>query len=102
MYLTIREYQTDPKSIDEIKRQVETNFVPLISNAPGFRDYYFIDSGNGTFASVSLFANRSDGEQFNTVAMNWVREHIGSLAPTAPKVVRGEVSTHATGKVLAS
>jgi hypothetical protein len=34
--------------------------------------------------------------------MNWVREHIGSLAPTAPKVVRGEVSTHATGKVLAS
>jgi hypothetical protein len=50
------------------------------------RDYYFIDSGNGTFASVSLFANRSDGEQFNTVAMNWVREHIGSLAPTAPKV----------------
>jgi hypothetical protein len=66
------------------------------------RDYYFIDSGNGTFASVSLFANRSDGEQFNTVAMNWVREHIGSLVPTAPKVVRGEVSTHATGKVLAS
>jgi hypothetical protein len=102
MYMIIREYQSDPKYVDEIKRQAGTDFMPLVRNAPGFREYYLIDGANGAFASVSLFSNRSDAEQFNKVAMNWVREHLGSLVPTAAKVVRGEVSTHATGNVLAS
>lgn len=102
MYLTIREYQTNPQSTDEILRQDEKSFVPLISHAAGFRDYYCIDGGNGTLTSVSLFENRADGEKFNAIAMNWVHEHLGSLLPTTPKVTSGEVRIHATGKVLVS
>jgi len=68
----------------------------------GTSDYYCIDGGNGTLTSVSLFENRSDGESFNTMATNWVQEHLGTLLPTSPKVMGGEVHTHATGKVLAS
>jgi hypothetical protein len=102
MYLTIREYQTNPQSVAEILRQDEKSFVPFITHAKGFRDYYCIDGGNGTLTSVSLFENRSDGESFNTTATNWVHEHLGTLLPTSPKVLCGEVRTHATGKVLAS
>lgn len=102
MYLTIREYQTNQSSVSEILAKDEKSFVPFISNAPGFREYTCIDAGNGMVISTSLFANRSDGETFNTQAMNWVNEHLGTLLPTAPRVVSGEVRTHATGKVLAS
>jgi hypothetical protein len=102
VYQTIREYQASPKSIDEILQKVETGFVPFMTNAPGFRDYTCIDGGNGTLTSVSLFENRSDGEKFNVLAKTWVNEHLGSLLPTAPRVITGEVRTHATGKVLAS
>ena|SRR5579859_3064987 len=102
MYQTIREYQTSPQSVHEILTQVEKNFLPLISNANGFREYTFIDCGNGVVTSTSLFANRPDGEQFNTIAKNWVNEHLGSLLPTAPRVTSGEVKAHATGKVLVS
>ncbi len=102
MYLTLREYQTNPQSVAEILRQDEKGFVPFITNAAGFRDYYCIDGGNGTLTSVSLFENRSDGETFNKVAMNWVQEHLGSLLPAEPKVTSGEVRIHATAAVLVS
>src|SRR5438132_14320775 len=102
MYQTIREYQTSPKSIDEILAMDEKGFVPFISKAQGFQEYTCIDAGNGVVTSTSLFANRTDGEKFNALAMNWVNEHLGSLLPKAPRVTSGEVRTHATGKVLAS
>ena len=102
MHLTVREYKTAPGSVDEILKQDEKSFVPFISNAAGFRDYYCVDSGNGVLTSVSLFENRSYGESFNTLAMNWIREHFNSLLPTSPTVISGEVRVHATEKVLAS
>ncbi|GAC1511046.1 MAG: hypothetical protein NVS2B16_11930 [Chloroflexota bacterium] len=102
MYLTIREYQTNPTSVNEILTQDEKSFVPFISHAKGFRDYYCIDSGNGVLTSLSLFDNRVDGESFNQVAIDWVKSNLGSLLPTTPKVTSGEVRSHATGKVLAS
>jgi hypothetical protein len=102
VYQTIREYQTSPQSTNEILQKVEKSFVPFVTNAPGFRDYTCIDGGNGTLTSVSLFENRVDGEKFNELAKTWVHENLGSLMPTAPRVITGEVRTHATGKVLAS
>jgi hypothetical protein len=102
MYQTIREYQTNPQSVVEILAQDEKSFVPFISDAPGFREYTCIDAGNGVVTSTSLFANRDDGEKFNTLAMNWVNDHLHTLLPTTPRVISGEVRTHVTGKVLAS
>jgi len=64
------------------------------------RIFYFIDGGNGTFATVSLFANRSDGESFNQVGMDWVQKNLGSLLPSKPKVTSGEVRIHATAAAL--
>ena len=102
MYQTIREYKTDASSVSEILAKVEKSFVPFISNAQGFREYTCIDSGNGVVTSTSLFANRADGETFNAMAKTWVNEHLGTLLPTAPRVISGDVRAHATGTVLAS
>lgn len=102
MYLTIREYQTDPTSVEEILRQDKKSFVPFIAKAEGFLNYDCIDSGNGTVTSVSLFENRTSGEQFNTMAQDWVRQNLGSLLPEKPTVIAGEVRSHAGRDVLVS
>lgn len=102
MYQTIREYQTSPQNVGEILAKVEKSFVPFIREAPGFREYTCIDAGNRMVISTSLFANRSDGETFNALAKSWVNEHLSSLLNSAPRVMSGEVRSHATGKVLAS
>jgi hypothetical protein len=102
MFQTIREYQTDESSVAEILATVEKSFVPYISNAPGFSEYTAMDAGNGTIVTTSLFTNRSDGEMFNALAKTWVNENLSSFLPMAPRVISGEVGSHATGKVLAS
>jgi hypothetical protein len=102
MSQTIREYHTSQQSVPEILAKDQKGFVPFISSAPGFCEYTCIDAGNGVVTSTSLFANRADGEKFNTLATTWVNENLSSLLPTQPRVTVGEVSIHATGKVLAS
>jgi hypothetical protein len=56
-------------------------------------------SGNGQLTSTSLFANRSDGDQFNKLAIEWVQQNLKTLMPNSPKVISGEVRIHCTGKV---
>lgn len=43
-YQTIREYQTNQHSVAEILMQGEKDIVPLISKAPGFREYTCSDT----------------------------------------------------------
>src|SRR5579859_8252058 len=102
MYQTIREYKTNSQSVGEILTKDEESFVPFIKDAPGFREYTCIDTGNGTVTSISTFANRADGEKFNALALNWVQQNLSSLLPTAPHVSSGDVRIHVTGLVLAS
>ena len=46
MYATVRRYEdvTDPS---EAGRQVNEDFVPLLSQIPGFIAYYWVDAGGG-------------------------------------------------------
>jgi hypothetical protein len=90
MYATIRRYEdvTDPS---EAGRQVSDGFVPLIKQIPGFVAYYWLDAGDGTMASTSVFEDRAGAEASNERAANWVRENIASLLPIPPLMTAGEV-----------
>ena len=55
MYASVRRYETDPGSVDELMRRVEEGFVPIISKAPGFVAYYALDAGDGVVASITVF-----------------------------------------------
>ncbi len=45
MYASIRRYVVHPGSIDEIARQVNKGFLPIIRDIPGFVVYYVVDAG---------------------------------------------------------
>ncbi len=36
MHVAIRRYQMDPASLDEVARQVNEGFIPIIKDADGF------------------------------------------------------------------
>ena len=46
MYASIRRYQVDSSNVDEIIRQVNEGFVPIISSVTGFIAYQAIDAGD--------------------------------------------------------
>jgi hypothetical protein len=90
MFAAIRRYHTDPDSLDEVVRQVNEGFVPLISDMPGFVAYIALDAGQGEYGTVSVFEDQASAEESNSVAEQWVNENLRELLPN-PDYAAGEV-----------
>jgi hypothetical protein len=90
MYAAIRQYHTDPSSIDEVVRRVNEDFVPLISDMQGFVAYFALNAGQGEFGTVSVFEDQDSAEESNRMAEEWVQQNLSSLLPR-PQFAAGEV-----------
>jgi hypothetical protein len=90
MYAVIRRYE-GVQSIDEVVRRVSEGLAPLMSQVPGYVDYWAIDAGGGVVASVSVFQDQSGVEEATRRAASWVQENLAGLIPSAPQVTMGEV-----------
>jgi hypothetical protein len=90
MFTTIRRYEgvTDP--LEAIKR-VRDEFVPLISTMPGFIAYYWVDVGNNTLMSISIFSSLSKAIESNEKAGAWVNARLKTIMPRNPKIESGQV-----------
>jgi hypothetical protein len=91
MHLSIRHYQVDPASVEEIIRRVQTTFTPVIRRAPGFVAFYAVDGGEGRITSISIFADKAGAEASVPLAAEHISKHLAGLFPTPPQLVAGEV-----------
>jgi hypothetical protein len=94
MYAVIRRYQFDPESSAEINRKMQEDFVRLICNAPGFVAYYWLDTGEGAGASLSIFEDKTGAEKSVHLTANYVQKHLAALLGR-PTITQGEVRAHA-------
>ena len=94
MYAVIRRYQFDPKSSEEISRQIRESFIPLLRKTPGFVAYHWLDTGDGVGASLSIFNDKAGAEESVRLAAAYVQEHLTGLLGK-PEVTQGEVKAHA-------
>src|SRR5215208_1138278 len=78
MYATVRRCEgvTDTSEAESL---VEEGFIPTIREVPGFVPYYWVDAGDGTTMSISLFEDQSGAEETKRRAADWNRENIASL-----------------------
>lgn len=89
MYASIRKYKlTSPA---EAIRRVKAGFVPLVIRQEGFVAYYGVDSGNGTWTTISIFESREGAEKTNPDAAKWVSENVGDMVEGTPEVTSGEM-----------
>lgn len=92
MHATVRHYEgiTNP---EELYRQVQETFLPLMKEIPGYIDYYFVDVGEagGRMVSVSVFETEDGTAESNKRAADWVSNHPG-LIPAAKLVEAGKVA----------
>jgi hypothetical protein len=90
MYAAVRRYEgvTDPA---EAGRLVDESFVPLLEHVPGFIAYYWLDAGQGTMASLSVFEHKDGADESVKIAHAWVAENAAALLPNAPNVIEGDV-----------
>ncbi len=87
MYVSVRHYSTP--SAQEVMRQANNSFRPIISALPGFHAYYVFDSGNGTATSVSVFETQAQAEESNRQAAEWVKKTIPTLITGTPQIMAG-------------
>ena len=94
MYATIRRYKS--KSPKEVLRQVKTGFVPIISKAPGFLDYYVLNAADGVLVSISVFETQAEEKESTRMAAQWVKQTVAPLMAGPPEITEGEVIVHKT------
>ena len=70
---------------------VDEDFVPIISEMPGFVAYYNVDAGDGVIVSTSFSEHKDAEEQSNFRVGEFVEEHLAALLPNPPQVTAGEV-----------
>jgi quinol monooxygenase YgiN len=95
MYAVIRQYQFDPSASEEVDRKVREHLVPRIKAMPGFVTYYWLNSGEGSGASLSVFDSREGAEASVRAAANFVQQHLSGLTMSKPEILEGEVQAHA-------
>ena len=92
MYALVRRYEgVDPGDIDQIVRQVDAGFVPILEQTRGFQGYWAIRTEDGVVVSITLFDDRDGAEESQRQAAGFVREHLAALLPKLPQVSAGEV-----------
>jgi hypothetical protein len=94
MFAVIRHYHFDPKNGAEIDRQIREGFVPLLKNAKGFVRYYWLDTGKGEGASISVYKDKAGADESVRLAAQFVRDHMSKLLTQKPEVVEGPVKAH--------
>jgi hypothetical protein len=93
MFKTVRRYEGVTDMVEATKR-VREGFVPLISSMPGFVSYYWVDAGNNTFLSISVFNSLSKAIESNEKASAWVHANLRPVLPNNPKIESGKVMVH--------
>lgn len=92
MHASIRRYKTNSSA--ELTRRVKEGFVPLISKSPGFVAYYAIDTGQGEWASISIFTTQAEAEQSNWLAGDWAGKNAVDALSEKPAITAGTVVIH--------
>src|SRR5829696_9160408 len=95
MYVAVRRYEdvTDPQRVAKV---AEEDFVPIISELPGFVAHYTLDAGDGVMVGISVFEHKDAEEQSTYRAGELVGEHLEPLLPNPPQVTAGEVVVYKT------
>lgn len=70
MHASIRKYKTDPPA--KVTRLVNEEFVPRIKKLLAF----WLITGEGILASVSVFETKGSAEESNRMAASWVKESL--------------------------
>jgi quinol monooxygenase YgiN len=94
MFAVIRHYHFNPEDGPEIDRRICEEFVPIVKNAKGFVRYYWLDTGNGEGASLSVFKDKAGADESVRLAADYVKERLSKLLTQKPQIIEGPIKAH--------
>ena len=94
MFAVVRHYHYEPQDGPKIDKMVREEFVPIIKQAKGFVRYYWLDTGKGEGASVSVFKDKAGADELVYLAADFVKNHMSKLVTQKPEIIEGPVKAH--------
>ena len=91
MFAVIRHYHFNPKDGGEIDRRIREDFGPIVKKAKGFVRYYWLDTGKGESASVSVFEDKAGADESVRLAADYVQEHLSKFIIQKPEIIQGAI-----------
>jgi len=99
MFISVRKYH-NVKSVDEVRRRVEVEFVPTLKQNAGFLGYHLIDCGcpdsGNIVTSISIFADWESVLASNDAAKDFIKHRLADLIPEPADAVGGEAIVSVT------
>jgi hypothetical protein len=56
--------------------------------------YYWLDTGNGDGASLSVFKDKAGADESVRLAADYVKENLSKLLTQKPEIIEGPVKAH--------
>jgi hypothetical protein len=101
-FLTIRQYQFAPgRTMAELAPVIESGFMPLMGQVPGFLDYYLVETSDGV-VSISVFADQAGAEESTRRAADFVKQNLTDFYLGPPAVTPGSIWLHGTGETMSA
>jgi hypothetical protein len=94
MFAVIRHYHFKPEDAKKIDQLVQDGFVPLLKKAKGFVRYYWLDTGEGEGASLSVFRDKAGADESVLLAADFVKKNMAELLKQKPEVIEGPIKAH--------
>ena len=94
MFAVVRHYHFKPEDGEKIDKIIQEGFVPLLKKAKGFVRYYWLDTGNGEGASLSVFKDKAGADESIHIAAEFVKAQMSTLLTQKPEVIEGPVRAH--------
>ncbi len=93
MYAAIRRYEgVDRGRMEEIRRTINDEFLPMIREMPGYHGYWVIEADD-VLTTFSLFETQTDAEESTRAAAEVIGEqNLQDALPNPPQVTAGEVT----------
>jgi len=79
---------------------VESGFLPIIRQVPGFLEYFLVETGEGVL-SISTFTDQAGSEESTRRAADWVSKNLAGFFAGPPTVTIGSVWLHDAGGAMA-
>ena len=96
-FLAMRQYQLAPgHTMEELATLVESGFLPIVQQVPGYQEYFLIETGDGVI-SISVFADQAGAEESTARAADWVQQTLAGFFTGPPAVTTGSVWLHDGG-----
>ena len=94
MYAVVRHYHFKKEDSEKIDKIIQEGFVPLLKESQGFVRYYWLDTGEGEGASLSVYNDKAGADESIRLAANFVKEKMSTLLTQTPEVIEGPVKAH--------